>query len=166
MRAAGFSIQMTDKAELKLRNAEPSDLHAIAGLFRVTRKTSLPFLPQLHTRQEDVEFFRKVIFPGFDLTVAEQDGLIAGYSAVSPGWLEQLYVLPQFQGSGIGAHLLARAKTGQASFQLWAFQRNLNARRFYEKRGLRLVRLTNGADNEEREPDALYEWRAGAAQTI
>jgi hypothetical protein len=33
------------------------------------------------------------------------------------------------------------------------------ARSFYERRGLRLVELTDGAGNEEREPDALYEWR-------
>jgi putative acetyltransferase len=152
-------------AGLKLRKADLSDLPAIAALFRSVREDCLPFLPQMHTREEDLEFFNERIFPHFKLTIAELDGEIAGYSAVSPGWLEQLYVLPQFQGSGIGAHLLARAIAGQASFQLWAFQKNLNARRFYEKRGLRLVRLTDGADNEEREPDALYEWRADAAQT-
>jgi hypothetical protein len=38
------------------------------------------------------------------------------------------------------------------------FQRNEDARRFYERRGFRLVRLTDGADNMEREPDALYAW--------
>ena len=43
--------------------------------------------------------------------------------------------------------------------RLWTFQRNQRARRFYERRGFRLVLLTDGADNEEKEPDALYEWR-------
>jgi GNAT superfamily N-acetyltransferase len=148
----------------KLRKAEPRDLPAIAGLFRLVRETCLPFLPQLHTREEDMEFFRERVFAGFDLTVAERDGLIAGYSAVSPGWLEQLYVLPQFQGQGVGAQLLAQAKDGQAAIKLWVFQKNSKARRFYEARGFQLVHLTDGADNEEREPDALYEWRA-AAQT-
>ena len=137
-------------------------MRALAGLFRLTRETSLPFLPQLHTREEDMKFFRDRVFPVFDLTVAELDGQIAGYSAVSPGWLEQLYVLPQFQGQGVGARLLARAKEGQPAFQFWVFQRNLNARRFYEHHGARLVRLTDGSENEEREPDALYEWRASA----
>ena len=145
---------------MKLRKAAPSDLPAIAGLFRLVRETCLPFLPQLHTREEDLEFFRKHVFPVYDLTIAELDGRIAGFSAVSPGWLEHLYVLPQFQGQGVGAQLLERAKQGQSAFQLWVFQKNRKARRFYERSGLRLVRLTDGADNEEREPDALYEWRA------
>ena len=43
-------------------------------------------------------------------------------------------------------------------FRLWVFQGNEGARRFYERQGLRLVELTDGSANEEREPDALYEW--------
>ena len=146
-------------AALKLRIADLSDLPAIAALFRSVRETCLPFLPQLDTREEDVEFFRERIFPHFNLTIAEMDGEIAGYSAVSAGWLEQLYVLTQFQRQGVGALLLARAKQEQRAFQFWVFQRNISARRFYEKQGARLVRLTDGGGNEEREPDALYEWR-------
>jgi hypothetical protein len=42
--------------------------------------------------------------------------------------------------------------------QLWTFQRNLRARGFYEARGFALVRQTDGSDNEEKEPDALYLW--------
>ena len=32
---------------------------------------------------------------------------------------------------------------------------------FYEHRGMRVVELTDGSRNEEREPDALYEWLPG-----
>ena len=46
-----------------------------------------------------------------------------------------------------------------AGFRLWVFQRNDGARRFYERHGLTLVELTDGAGNEEREPDARYDWR-------
>jgi putative acetyltransferase len=31
--------------------------------------------------------------------------------------------------------------------------------RFYSRRGFHLVELSNGSGNEEREPDALYQWR-------
>ncbi len=32
------------------------------------------------------------------------------------------------------------------------------ARRFYERHGFRLVQVTEGSENMEREPDALYAW--------
>jgi hypothetical protein len=42
--------------------------------------------------------------------------------------------------------------------QLWTFQRNAQARRFYEARGFALAQETDGARNQEKEPDALYLW--------
>jgi hypothetical protein len=46
-----------------------------------------------------------------------------------------------------------------SGFRLWVFLQNAPARRFYERHGLRLVEETDGSRNEERTPDALYEWR-------
>ncbi|HEX5262508.1 MAG TPA: hypothetical protein VFW13_03220, partial [Phenylobacterium sp.] len=55
--------------------------------------------------------------------------------------------------------LLAKALSYERPMQLWTFQQNTRARKFYEDRGFRLVKLTDGLGNEERTPDALYEWR-------
>jgi len=41
---------------------------------------------------------------------------------------------------------------------LFTFQRNARARAFYEAHGFRLVDLSDGARNEEGEPDARYDW--------
>jgi hypothetical protein len=38
------------------------------------------------------------------------------------------------------------------------FQRNEQARRFYEHRGFRFVELTDGSANAERMPDVRYRW--------
>jgi len=63
-------------------------------------------------------------------------------------------------GRGVGSALLQQAKERRpGGFRPWVFQRNEGARRFYERHGLRLAALTDGAGNEEREPDARYEWR-------
>ena len=78
--------------------------------------------------------------------------------AFRAGWIDQLYVAPEHQGGGIGAALLQKAKDANEHLQLWAFRRNENALRFYELQGFRLVTSTDGRDNEEREPDALYAW--------
>jgi GNAT superfamily N-acetyltransferase len=67
-------------------------------------------------------------------------------------------VLPQLQGRGVGSELLEIAKRSFDRLQLWTFQRNAPARRFYEARGFALVEQTDGAGNEEKEPDARYLW--------
>jgi hypothetical protein len=40
----------------------------------------------------------------------------------------------------------------------FGLQRNTRARRFYEARGFVLTEETDGAGNEENEPDARYLW--------
>ena len=47
---------------------------------------------------------------------------------------------------------LLRPRTG-------VFQKNMPAIRFYSRRGFHLVELSDGSGNEEREPDAVYQWR-------
>jgi putative acetyltransferase len=58
----------------------------------------------------------------------------------------------------MGCALLDIAKAVSGSLQLWTFQRNIAARRFYEARGFVAVEETDGSHNEEREPDVLYRW--------
>ena len=68
---------------------------------------------------------------------------------------------PRLQGQGLGSHLLAAAKEeSPRGLRLHVFQRNLSARRFYEQRGFKLVKLRDRSSNEEGEPDAVYEWIA------
>ena len=81
-----------------------------------------------------------------------------GVVAFHDDWIEQLYVLPEMQGQGLGTALLDVAKHTSDRLQLWTFQRNTQARRFYEARGFALVEQTDGSSNEEKEPDARYLW--------
>ncbi|MBB4373583.1 GNAT superfamily N-acetyltransferase [Bradyrhizobium sp. cir1] len=67
-------------------------------------------------------------------------------------------MLPVAQGRGVGTELLDIAKRACDRLELWTFQRNALARRFYETRGFALVEQTDGARNEEKEPDVRYLW--------
>jgi len=95
-----------------------------------------------------------------EVWLAEEGDRALGFAALSEAKLEQLYVHPEHQRRGVGAALLAKAKERRPDgFELWVFQQNEQARRFYEANGCRLVRLTDGSGNEEKTPDALYAWR-------
>ena len=144
-----------------LRRARREDAEAVAALFEASRAEAMPWLPVLHTPEEDVVFFAGSI-EREELWVDEDEGRVTAFAAIHDGVLKHLYVHPDYQRRGIGDALFAWAtRAAPGGFRFWVFQRNERARRFYERRGARLVDLTDGAANEEREPDALYEWRPG-----
>jgi GNAT superfamily N-acetyltransferase len=101
------------------------------------------------------------MFPTCELWGYFDDQELVGIIAFRDGWIDQLYVLPLSQGRGIGRALLQIAKGRCRCLKLWTFQRNADARRFYERQGFALVKETDGSANEEKEPDALYSWRSG-----
>ena len=142
-----------------IRRAGPHDADAVADVFTPSFST-LTFLPRLHTAEEDRGFIRNVVLAEHEVWVAEEDSRIVGFASLSDEKLEHLYVHPDAYGRGIGATLLAKVKERRPQgFEFWVFQKNDGARRFYERHGCRLVTLTDGADNEYGEPDALYQWR-------
>jgi GNAT superfamily N-acetyltransferase len=140
-----------------VRRAGITDIEAVARLHRQVRGACLPFLPDLHTPDEDLQFFRGVVFAQCEVWVAG-GAAIDGFIAFRAGWVDHLYVRPDCQRRGIGTALLAQATQTYPLLRLWTFQRNDTAIRFYLARGFREIERTDGARNEEREPDMLFEW--------
>ena len=141
-----------------LRQLELEDMGIAARLLRSSFDHALPSLAGLHTPGEDRWFFRERVFRTCAVWGAFDSAVMVGMIAFREDWIDQLYVLPKDQGRGVGTELLQVAKSFFGRLQLWTFQRNVAARRFYEARGFVLIRETDGAGNEEREPDALYLW--------
>jgi GNAT superfamily N-acetyltransferase len=143
---------------VEVRLAGPDDADAAAEVFTASFAT-LTFLPMLHSPEEQRGYIGRLVETE-EVWVAEDGGRIVGMAALSAEMLDQLYVHPDAQGGGAGSALLDRAKERRPDgFTFWVFQQNEPARRFYERRGCRLVKLTDGSGNEEKSPDALYEWR-------
>lgn len=134
------------------------DMDAAARVHRVAFDERLPWLTGLHTPDEDRAYFRTNVFTACEVWGAFDNDGLTGFIAYRDGWIDQLYVLPDAQASGIGSRLLSGAKAAFPVLSLWTFQRNAGARRFYEARGFSVVELTDGARNEEKEPDVLYRW--------
>jgi GNAT superfamily N-acetyltransferase len=128
---------------------------------RVHRKSfdhQLPWLIGLHTPDEDARFFRERVFKECSVWGAVDAGVIVGIIAFTSDWVNQLYVLPDAQRRGIGSKLLAVAQAEAANLQLWTFQKNVLARKFYEAKGFVAIKQTDGSENQEKEPDVLYAW--------
>jgi ribosomal protein S18 acetylase RimI-like enzyme len=132
---------------------------AVASIHRIAFFDAMPHMPVLHTPEETLTYYSKVLFPKAEIWLGERAGVIAGFIAFRPGWVDQLYIHPAHQGRSIGSMLLELAKKSEPELRLWTFQCNKRACRFYERHGFRIEQQTDGSANEERQPDFLYVWR-------
>jgi GNAT superfamily N-acetyltransferase len=131
---------------------------AIANVYLASLQL-LTFLPILHTIEENERFIANVILKECEVTVAEDEAGIVAFIALKGKEVRLLYTRPDRIGMGAGTQLIEAAKaTGIGALELWCFQANERARRFYETRGFRAIRFTDGADNEEQMPDIRYRW--------
>jgi L-amino acid N-acyltransferase YncA len=143
-----------------IRRAKTDDAKAVGDVFLAARAT-MTYLPRLHTDEETRAHFANVVRDSQDVWVAEREGRVTGFAVVHDKMLHHLYVHPTRFNTGTGTKLFREAcATHPEGFQFWAFQKNTGARRFYERHGCALVKLTDGQENEEKEPDALYIWPA------
>jgi GNAT superfamily N-acetyltransferase len=138
------------------RRATADDVEEIVAIFEPSFAL-LDFLPKLHTHEEHLEFF------GRRLREGEAYLHDRGFTMLDGDCLTHLYVHPEVMGTGVGHALFEHVKTLRPDgFWFWVFQQNERARRFYEAHGAVAVELTDGAGNEEKTPDAKYEWKPSA----
>lgn len=76
--------------------------------------------------------------PALRNTYVYDDGVVKGMIRVNGDEIEKLYVEPQFQGSGIGSHLLEYAKMQLKATWLWALEYNTRGITFYKRHGFEL----------------------------
>jgi ribosomal protein S18 acetylase RimI-like enzyme len=143
---------------IELRAATAQDADVIAAVFGAARDRAMPYLPTLHSGDEDRAFFGDLAAAGA-VTVAVWGGRVVAFLALGEACVEHLYVDPPCWRQAIGAALLGHAQdTRPSGLDLWVFQRNTDAIAFYERHGFRVAERTDGAGNEEREPDARMVW--------
>lgn len=130
-----------------------ADTADVAAVFRASRLAAMPWLPVLHTPDEDLAFFGSEIESSSGWGAFDDDRLV-GFSLSRNGWLNHLFVAPEWRSRGVGSALLSRVLSVTATpVDLWAFARNTPALAFYERHGFSVVERTDGSANEEREPD-------------
>ncbi|WP_424983500.1 N-acetyltransferase family protein [Maritalea sp. S77] len=141
---------------VQIRKAVEKDLPRLVEIFRVSRQQLLPFLPILYTREQDFAHLKDLMGRGevYAGVLAEK---LVGFLVRIDHWVAHLYVHPDMIAQGVGQALLGHAKTKSSKLELWCFEENQRARAFYEAQGFKLVRTTEG-DNEEGLPDRLYRW--------
>ena len=142
----------------RLRHATVNDAETIAQIYFASFRL-LTFLPMLHEIDSYRWYVANRMLKEWVVTVAEDETGIISFLGRQGEEVGHFYTRPDRIGQGAGTQLIEEAKaSGVAALELWCFQANMYARRFYERRGFRAIRTTDGAGNEERMPDVRYRW--------
>ncbi|MGQ7847056.1 GNAT family N-acetyltransferase [Granulosicoccus sp. 3-233] len=148
---------------LQLRSASEGDAESVARILVSARLAYLPFAPSAHSPDAVRRWVGNNLIPSGGVVVAQLDDENVGVLAISEsggiGWIDQLYMAPGHVNQGIGSQLLEHALSLlPRPIHLWTFQENHGAIRFYQRHGFKAIRYTDGAGNEEKCPDMLFEY--------
>ncbi len=146
----------------RVRRAEQADYVAATEVLLRSRHASVPAIPPLvHLDEEAKKHFVETVMPSAEVWVVETDSAVSGVLVLEGNWIAQLYIDPDWTNHGLGTALIEQAKVEHPEvLELWTFESNRVAQRFYERHGFRAVGGTDG-DNEEGEPDIHYRWVRG-----
>jgi ribosomal protein S18 acetylase RimI-like enzyme len=152
---SGFPMDRT----ILIREFREEDFDAVTILWRVAREKLLPEgeTDTGHNFYEDQDYFRNQVLRKNQVWVVEIEQYPAAFMAMENNFIDQLYVHPRHQRSGIGKALLEFARS-RSSEHLWLYtlQSNVNAQAFYEKNGFVAEKYGISPENE---PDVEYHWR-------
>ncbi len=146
-------MMLTAHSLVTVKPAGLADAVALAEVFRLTwRSTYAAMLPHSHIenkiKRRGVAWWRSIIRSCDTLSVIKFDGRVVGYATCGrsrnstrhKGEIYELYILPQYQGVGLG-ELLFEACRHNLDEQclrgliVWCLADNVQAIEFYERRG-------------------------------
>ena len=138
-----------------IRPAQPLDAGAVGRILSEFADTT-DWMPRLHSRAEDISLAGSMIDRGW-VHVFERDTIL-GFIARDSEEICALYVARNMRGKGIGKAFLENAKQDTQRLELWTFQSNLRAQKFYMREGFNEVEHSDGQRNEEKLPAIKFLW--------
>lgn len=167
---------LNQSIEVSVRNARPADAGEIAQVFRDSwRLAYTGILPALYLEREimrrDAIWWRRAIAAERNLLVALHGETIAGYATCGRargggrdvGEIYELYLMPVYQGLGIGEHLFEACRATLDDLDLarlivWALEGNDRARAFYIRCGGRPTRRSCVRFGKAPSARIAFEW--------
>lgn len=89
--------------------------------------------------QSQVESMRNIYIPAAESYVHQQGSQVVGFYSLYQDQLAAIFVLPEWQGQGIGKQLLDHAKAQRAALTLSVYKQNQASYQFYLSQGFTVV---------------------------
>jgi ribosomal protein S18 acetylase RimI-like enzyme len=137
---------------------QEQDFESVAELFRnVYVQTYSNFDERFHRVERFQAILRENTIPNSKIWTAKYKGEIVGFVAIAENCVDQLYILENFQGKGLGSFWIDEAKSIYPDFlELYTFDCNGKAIEFYEKHGFEIIE--KGIALDEKMLDVKMRW--------
>ena len=142
-----------------IRKMRREDMSTVLDIWLAGNLQAHPFIPQEYW-QSHLEKMERDYLPAADVFVyADEEGqpIKSFMGIVNESYIAGIFVLPQFQGQGIGKALLAYGKEAYAMLSLHVYCQNTRAIDFYEGQGFSTSDY--GIDEETGEQEQTMIWR-------
>jgi GNAT superfamily N-acetyltransferase len=148
---------MTIAESIRIVPVGPERAGEVAQVWRASFRRAYPDFPPMHGLESHTNFIGSTLMKRTRVEAAMEGDLMVGIIAFSDQEVAQLYILPGWQGQGIGTRLLQRALARADRLTLATFQVNAEARAFYARHGFTETAWSDG-DNQEGQPDVQMQW--------
>ena len=88
--------------------------------------------------QSKVKDMKEIYIPSAENYVYEKEEIIKGFISLYNDTIAAIFVTPNFQGSGIGKQLMAKAINVRNSLNLTVYKKNHRTIEFYKKFGFKI----------------------------
>jgi 2-amino-4-hydroxy-6-hydroxymethyldihydropteridine diphosphokinase len=152
--------RLAARIDVAVRPFRDADFDAVVAGWHASNRASYPYVAeqQRHTLDDARRVFSERVLAECRVRVADAPEGPVGVAALASGWLRQMAVFGAERRRGVGSLLLHDAMAHEpAGLQVHCFQRNVEARAFYERHGFVAVAFGRSAPPED-EPDVLYRW--------
>lgn len=110
------------------------DQEAVIEVWLASSVVAHPFINE-EVWKSHTDDLRKKYLPTADTWLWEDGGKIVGFISLIGNYIGGLFILPEWQGKGIGSQLIRLAQKERGSLTVGVYAKNKKAREFYIKCG-------------------------------
>ncbi len=122
-----------------IRKFHHTDMEAVLSIWLTASKKAHDFIAAEYWEAQ-LTNMRERYIPASETYVYEYQSEVVGFYALYENRLAAIFVLPGFQGKGIGKLLISDAKSKRSELTLSVYKENVDSYHFYLFQGFKIVR--------------------------
>ncbi|EHN68525.1 N-acetyltransferase [Aliivibrio fischeri] len=121
-----------------IRQCTLQDINSVLDIWLTSSIKAHDFVPAEFWVSQ-VDNMRDIYIPASKTYVVELDSKIVGFYSLYENMLAAIFVLPEYQGKGIGKQLIAHAKERSPMLTLNVYTENVASYQFYLSQGFTVI---------------------------